>query len=225
MRYLLRRLGPVVVEVHESHAAVEMSDGLPGSIDPGTNHCSYVHFPACRVEVGSPCSRTFPEHDGDRQSAGTPRKGRGEVTRDEVLGLTLAFWDTIRRHPDSSHLVDTRTNSRLLWTEDRRFVGRIGTPTQGSYPRALRWKHHGEQHHRGAHDQRQPGDGPGYLLVLLIGGAYGKMGLAYPPPLLPDPLPGGAPLFNANHVSNERSENALASLSQNFGELPFHAIG
>jgi hypothetical protein len=100
-----------------------------------------------------------------------------------------------------------------------------GADAQGGTGRALRRKHHGEQYHHGAHDQRQPGDGPGYLLVLLIGGAYGKMGLAYPPPLLPDPLPGGAPLSNANHVSNERSENALVSLSQNFGELPFHAIG
>jgi hypothetical protein len=78
----------VVVEVRESHAAVELSDGLPGSIDPGTYHYSYVHFPGCQVGVGSQCSGTFPKHDGDRRSAGTPRKGRGEVTRDEVLGPT-----------------------------------------------------------------------------------------------------------------------------------------
>ncbi len=39
------------------------------------------------------------------------------------------------------------------------------------------------------------------------------------------PASGRAPLSSANYVSNERSENALVSLSQNFGELPFHAIG
>ncbi len=34
-----------VVEGNESYASVELSGVVPGSIDPGTYHCRYVHFP------------------------------------------------------------------------------------------------------------------------------------------------------------------------------------
>ena len=33
-----------VVEGSESYASVELSGVVPGSIDPGTYHCRYVHF-------------------------------------------------------------------------------------------------------------------------------------------------------------------------------------
>jgi hypothetical protein len=33
-----------IVEGSESYAAVELSGVVPGSIDPGTYHCRYVHF-------------------------------------------------------------------------------------------------------------------------------------------------------------------------------------
>ncbi len=33
-----------VVEGDESYASVELSGVVPGSIDPGTYHCRYVHF-------------------------------------------------------------------------------------------------------------------------------------------------------------------------------------
>jgi hypothetical protein len=33
-----------VVEGGESYASVELSGVVPGSIDPGTYHCRYVHF-------------------------------------------------------------------------------------------------------------------------------------------------------------------------------------
>jgi hypothetical protein len=81
----------MAVEGHEGYASVELSEGLLGSVDPGTYHRSYVLFLRCEIEGGSQCSKTFPEHDGGRWSAGTLRRRRGEVIRVEVLGLKGAF--------------------------------------------------------------------------------------------------------------------------------------
>ncbi len=46
-----------VFEGNESHASVELSGVLPGSIDPGTCHRRYSHFLRLRVEAGSQRSR------------------------------------------------------------------------------------------------------------------------------------------------------------------------
>lgn len=41
-----------VVEGNESHASVELSRVVPGSIGPGTCHCRYGHFLGFRAEAG-----------------------------------------------------------------------------------------------------------------------------------------------------------------------------